>query len=85
MAHDTVLALATEYASLLPFDIAVRTQLEGSDASDDVWRRITEPELPWRIKHPSPAARQRALNEYCERTFGFTPLGSINLDLPVAG
>lgn len=82
MAHDTVLALSMEYASLLPFDIAVRTIIEGSG---DAWRRITEPELPWHVEHASAAARQRALSEYCERTFGFTPLGSINLNLPVAG
>lgn len=95
MAHDTVLALATEYASLLPFDIAVRTSLEGSAGTGEtstaetntaeVWRRITDPELPWLIEHSSAAAKQRALSEYCERTFGFTPLGSIKLDLPVAG
>lgn len=85
MAHDTVLALATEYASLLPFDIAVRTHLEGSEGAEEAWLRITEPELPWLVEHPTAAARQIALNDYCERTFGFTPLGSIKLDLPVAG
>ena len=88
LANETVLGLAREYASLLPFDVAVRVPFEDvgkSETPETVWRRVTEPELPWRVEHPSGSARSRALTEYCERTFGFTPLGHIDLDLPVAG
>ena len=81
LAHDTVLTLTRDYGSLLPFDIAVRTELGG----EELWQRISEPELPWRIAHASSKARARALAEYCEQTFGFTPLGHIDLELPVAG
>ena len=81
-APDTVLGLASEYGSLLPFDVAVEVPgVEGAPA----WRRITEPELPWARTYASGTARDHALAEYCERTFGFTPLGHIDLDLPVAG
>lgn len=82
LSAETVLALATEYGSLLPFDLAVRVPVEGSDPA---WRRITETQLPWRVEYPGPTVRERALAEYCEQTFGFTPLGHIDLDLPLAG
>jgi molecular chaperone HtpG len=79
LENGTVLELAREYGSLLPFDIAVRVPVAGSAP---LWRRIAEPQLPWRAEHPSDDARDRALAEYCER---FTPLTHIDLDLPVAG
>lgn len=87
LANDTVLGLARDYGSLLPFDVAVRVPVEGGAASDDgaSWRRVTEPELPWRVEYPSGSARAAALADYCERTFGFTPLGHVDLELPVAG
>lgn len=82
LTADSVLALATEYGSLLPFDLAVQVLVEGSAP---VWRRITQPELPWRVEYSNRGARKQALSAYCEQTFGFTPLGFIDLDLPVAG
>jgi len=82
LAGDTVVALAREYGSLLPFDVAVEVPVDGGDP---LWRRVTEPELPWRREHPTALARERALAEYCEQTFGFTPLAHVDLDLPVAG
>lgn len=82
LSGETVVGLAREYGSLLPFDLAV--QVPVADVSP-VWRRITEPELPWRIEHQSRSDRNRALAAYCERTFGFTPLGHIDLNLPLAG
>ncbi|GAA1318432.1 HSP90 family protein [Leucobacter albus] len=104
LANDTVLSLAREYGSLLPFDVAVSVPIEGGagsggaatgggdaggarDAVNEAhtWRRVTEPELPWLVEQPSGSARSRALTDYCERTFGFTPLGHIDLNLPVAG
>lgn len=83
LSGDTVLGLAREYGSLLPFDIAVSVSV--SDSLDPVWHRVSEPELPWRVAHASDRDRSRALAAYCERTFGFTPLGHIDLELPVAG
>lgn len=82
LANETVVELARDYGSLLPFDVAVRVPVEGGD---DVWRRVTEPTLPWQLEYPSESARARALAEYCERTFGFTPLAHIDMSLPVAG
>lgn len=79
---STVLALATEYGSLLPVDVAVRVPVDGAGP---MWRRVTEPELPWLADHATPEARNRALTAYCERTFGFTPLGHIDLEVPLAG
>ncbi|TDP92717.1 molecular chaperone HtpG [Leucobacter luti] len=83
LSGDTVLGLAREYGSLLPFDIAVSVSV--ADSLDPVWHRVSEPELPWRVAHASDRDRSRALAAYCERTFGFTPLGHIDLELPVAG
>ena len=58
---------------------------EAEAEVEAVWQRVSERELPWRVEHASPKARARALAAYCEHTFGFTPLGHIDLDLPVAG
>ena len=82
LGHDTVLALAREYGSLLPFDIAVRATIDGSERA---WVRVTEPELPWRVEYARTRDRAQALAAYCERTFGFTPLGAIDLELELAG
>ncbi|MBK0420850.1 HSP90 family protein [Leucobacter sp. CSA2] len=82
LAADTVLGLAREYGSLLPFDISVLVPVDGDEPA---WRRITEPELPWRVEYRSRGERSAALAEYCERTFGFTLIAAIDLELPVAG
>lgn len=79
---DSVLALAEEYGSLLPFDVAVRVPVDGGDP---VWRRITAPDLPWRTTYRNGSERDTALVAYCERTFGFTPIGHIDLEVPLAG
>lgn len=82
VANDTVVGLATEFASLLPFDVAVEVPVTATECA---WRRITQAELPWRVAHETATVRSRALAEYCERVFGFTPLGHIDLDVPLAG
>lgn len=82
LSEDAVLGLALDYASLLPFDIAMKVAVEGSEP---LWRRITEPELPWKRSYSGPAERATALAEYCERTFGFAPLAHIDLSAPAAG
>ena len=78
LSHESVLALAIEYGSLLPFDVAVRVPIPGAAP---VWRRITQAELPWQVEHARALDRERALAAHCERSFGFTPLAAIDLTL----
>jgi len=87
LSEESVLALAIEYGSLLPFDVAVRVPVTGAtvDGSTHAWRRITQPELPWLKPYARARDRAEALSEYCERTFGFTPLTAIDLALPAVG
>ena len=79
---STVVALATDYGSLLPFDVAVSVPVEGAEP---MWRRITVPVLPWQVRYPTAEVRSRMLAAYCERVLGFTPLGHIDLSVPLAG
>ncbi|MDR1264170.1 MAG: HSP90 family protein [Propionibacteriaceae bacterium] len=81
LATDTVAALAVEFGSLLPCDIAVEVPLGAGTA----WRRVSEPELPWERAYPHELARRQGLAEFCERTLGFTPMATIDLKVPLAG
>lgn len=40
---------------------------------------------PWARTYPTPGSRSRALAAYGEEVFGFTPLDTIELDLPAVG
>ncbi|MFZ3498857.1 HSP90 family protein [Streptomyces sp. 5.8] len=71
--------LARDYGSLLPYDI---TFDDGSAAGP---RPVTDRPAVWDRPFPTPAARRVALAAHCTQLFGFTPLDSIDLDLPVAG
>ncbi|MCE1174547.1 MAG: HSP90 family protein [Propionibacteriales bacterium] len=82
LTEQGVVELAGEYGSLLPVDIAVAVAVEGAGT---LWRRISEPELPWQMTHPHSAARDAALTAYCERVFRFTPMAHIDVTVPVAG
>ncbi|MFI8826496.1 HSP90 family protein [Streptomyces sp. NPDC053431] len=73
LGHDRVLTLARDFGSLLPYDIRVGEQ------------SVTDLPAPWDRDHASPAARRVALAAHCESLFGFRPLDSIDLDLPLAG
>jgi len=73
LAPERVLALARAFGSLLPYDVRVGEE------------RITELPAPWDRPYPSPAARRVALARHCHELFGFTPLDSIDLDVPLAG
>ncbi|MFI6640979.1 HSP90 family protein [Streptomyces sp. NPDC050504] len=73
LAQDRVLALARDFGSLLPYDVRVGEQ------------PVTDLPAPWDRPHPSPAARRVALAGHCHEQFGFSPLDSIELDLPAAG
>ncbi|WP_406183634.1 HSP90 family protein [Streptomyces sp. NBC_01006] len=85
--------LARDYGSLLPYDI---TFTEGEGQGDERGeggeggeggepRSITDRPAVWDRPFPTPAARRVALAGHCAQLFGFTPLDSIDLDLPVAG
>ena len=87
LSADTVVALAQEFGSLLPVDVAVEVPLPDvtGGAPATAWRRVSEPSLPWLATYPDEAARTAALAAYCERTLGFTPLAHIDLSVPLAG
>ncbi|GHA44002.1 molecular chaperone HtpG [Streptomyces tauricus] len=73
LAGERVLSLARDFGSLLPYDVRV-----GDEA-------VTDLPAPWDRAHPGPAARRVALARHCHDLFGFTPLDSIELNVPVAG
>ncbi|MFJ6570862.1 HSP90 family protein [Streptomyces sp. NPDC091292] len=73
LTEERVLSLARDFGTLLPYDVRV-----GDTA-------VTELPAPWDRPYPSPAARRVALARHCHDLFGFTPLDSIALDVPVAG
>lgn len=66
LAPDMVTQLARDYAGLLPVDLAIATQVDG----EEHWLRLTEPVLPWRREYSSRAARDQAMSDYCQSTFG---------------
>ncbi|MFD9405554.1 HSP90 family protein [Streptomyces sp. NPDC059989] len=71
--------LARDYGSLLPYDITF------DDGEGGEPRPVTDRPAVWDRPFPTPTARRAALAGHCSRLFGFTPLDSIDLDLPVAG
>jgi molecular chaperone HtpG len=73
LAPERVLGLARDFGSLLPYDIRVNDEA------------VTDLPAPWNRAYPSPAARRVALARHCHDLFGFTPLDSLDLDVPLAG
>ncbi|MEU8469901.1 HSP90 family protein [Streptomyces sp. NPDC029006] len=73
LAPERVLALARDFGALLPYDVRV-----GDET-------VTELPAPWDRAYPGPAGRRAALARHCRELFGFTPLDSIDLDVPLAG
>ncbi|MFK0167722.1 HSP90 family protein [Streptomyces sp. NPDC090306] len=73
LAADRVLALARDFGALLPYDVRV-----GDEP-------VAELPAPWDRGYASPAGRRVALARHCHDLFGFTPLDSISLDVPLAG
>ena len=82
LSLETVQALASDFGSLLPFDVAIQVQLDGGET---LWSRLSEPELPWQAGRASAAEREDALATYCSRALGFRPLASFPLSVPVVG
>ncbi|MFF8991805.1 HSP90 family protein [Streptomyces sp. NPDC014983] len=73
LAPERVRALARDFGALLPYDVRVDEEPIG------------ELPAPWDRPYPSPGARRVALARHCHERFGFTPLDSIDLDVPLAG
>ncbi|GAA2279768.1 molecular chaperone HtpG [Streptomyces ruber] len=73
LGHERVLALARDFGALLPYDVRV-----GDEA-------VTGVPAPWDRGRLTPAARRVALARHCQELFGFAPLDSIELDVPLAG
>ncbi|NNN33002.1 HSP90 family protein [Streptomyces sp. S3(2020)] len=73
LTPERVLTLARDFGSLLPYDVRV-----GDEA-------VTDLPAPWDRPYPSPATRRVALARHCHDLFGFSPLDSIELNVPVAG
>ncbi|MGW4897980.1 HSP90 family protein [Kitasatospora sp. NPDC004240] len=72
-----VLELARNYGSLLRHEVVVTDDRGGMTRIDRT--------PPWAERHDYPQARRTALTEYCRATFEFTPLDTIELDLPLVG
>lgn len=75
--------LARDYGSLLPYEITF--DVGQGDGHGDGPRSVTDRPPVWERAFPTPTARRVALAGHCAQLFGFTPLDSIDLDLPVAG
>ncbi|MER7808399.1 HSP90 family protein [Streptomyces sp900116325] len=72
-------ALARHFGSLLRHPVTFDDGTGGPGAS------INPEPPPWARTYPTPGARSRALAAYGEEVFGFTPLDTIELDLPAVG
>ncbi|MGH1978228.1 HSP90 family protein [Rothia sp. L_38] len=85
VAEETVVTLASDYADMLPVEVAVRVRAAGQR----IWRRISLPALPWAKgegeHQPNQHERALALTNYAEKTLGFTPLAALELDVPATG
>ncbi|MER6074942.1 HSP90 family protein [Streptomyces sp. NPDC001817] len=73
LAPERVLTLARDFGALLPYDVRV-----GEEP-------VTDLPAPWDRPYPSPSSRRAALARHCHRLFGFAPLDSIDLEVPLAG
>ncbi|MFF0736398.1 HSP90 family protein [Streptomyces chartreusis] len=72
-------ALARHFGSLL------RHPVTFDDGSGGPGTPVNPEPAPWARSFPTPGARSRALAAYGEEVFGFTPLDTIELDLPAVG
>ncbi|MCL2782684.1 MAG: HSP90 family protein [Propionibacteriaceae bacterium] len=82
LSAETVQVLASDFGSLLPIDVAIEVHLGDGET---LWRRLTEPQLPWQVHYSSSTERAAALATYCAKTLGFQPLTSFDLSVPVVG
>lgn len=83
---DTVTELAKEFGSLLPFDVRVTVDVldpMGNRTGGQLTQRISAPTPPWLQTFDSEQQRTEHLTNYCERTFAYRPLATIDLDIPL--
>jgi molecular chaperone HtpG len=73
-------ALARHFGSLLRHPVTFDDGTSGGAAAP-----VNPEPAPWARSYPTPGARSRALAAYGEGVFGFTPLDTIELDLPAVG
>ena len=74
----SVLQLARHFGSLLRYDVVVADK-HGVESV------VTDTPPVWERSYGSPLARRQALAAHGERTFGFVPLDTIDLDIPLVG
>lgn len=74
--------LARNYGELLPLN--VQLTVVGAHGEEKT-TRLTRPLVPWQESYISPELREVALKDYCKETFGFTPLATIDLEVPALG
>lgn len=79
--EETVITLIKDYASFLPYDIAIRAVVDG----ENKWRRLSHPQLPWTERNETSSMRSERLETFCQETFGWKPLGVIPLEVPIVG
>ncbi|MHC3393190.1 HSP90 family protein [Streptomyces lavendulocolor] len=72
-------ALARHFGSLL------RHPVTFDDGTGGPGTPVNPEPAPWARTYPTPGSRSRALAAYGEEVFGFTPLDTIELDLPAVG
>ena len=75
---NRVLRLARHFGSLLRYDVEI------VDRFGDV-SKVNDTPPVWDRHYGSPLARREALAGYAKSTFDFTPLDTIDLDLPLVG
>jgi molecular chaperone HtpG len=78
-------ALARHFGSLLRHPVTFDDGTGGPDGPGGPGASVNPEPAPWARTYPTPGARSRALAAYGEEVFGFTPLDTIELDLPAVG
>ncbi|MFE0679420.1 HSP90 family protein [Streptomyces sp. NPDC058961] len=74
---ERVVSLARHYGGLLRHEVTVVGPRGETHQVNEA--------PPWERSHRSPVARREAMTAYCRALFDFTPLDTIELDLPAAG
>ncbi|MET7518103.1 HSP90 family protein [Streptomyces sp. NPDC005480] len=81
-------ALARHFGSLLRHPVTFDDGTGGGGGTGGAGgpgASVNPEPAPWARAYPTPGARSRALAAYGEEVFGFTPLDTIELDLPAVG
>lgn len=79
---QTVSQLAKNYGELLPLQVMFAVVTETGEPQ---WQRLTRPAVPWQESYISEQLKTAALESYAEDVFNFTPLATIDLEVPALG